>query len=150
MTTFRVVEQHDGRYIVVAIYDQHSLSSHNGETLIPYEMDVRSLSQCYSAISDYVVDSGMYLDDTIKIDHYRPELSPHTRNCSVKDAHVSLPTDRAYNAREMLLALLEFDLPDAEERVGKFASTESWATIYVKSSNPYAGMFRVTVEEINK
>jgi hypothetical protein len=69
---FLILEQPDGRYIVVVPpFDTAMGWMARGETLVPWEQDVRSTNKCYSEISEYMVSSGMYLDYAAQIEYIK-------------------------------------------------------------------------------
>ncbi len=70
---FQVIEQPDGRYIVVEIFGKRSkmFTSRQAETILPWEADCRSFEKAYSAIATMLTESGEYLDQPTIITHAR-------------------------------------------------------------------------------
>lgn len=70
-TYFRIVEQHDGRYICIAIFGKNSYSTRKGDTIVPYENEVRSLTTIFGEIAEFVCDSGLMYDHNTIIEFVR-------------------------------------------------------------------------------
>ena len=69
---FRILEQHDGRYIVVLLPRQTGMGwDSKAETIVSFEQDVRSTSTCFAEIAEMMLSSGMYLDYGAEIVYVR-------------------------------------------------------------------------------
>lgn len=69
---FQIIEQHDGRYLVIMPPYPTSMGwEAKGETILGWEDDCRSHVKAYAEIADFMVGSGEYLDYATQIEHIR-------------------------------------------------------------------------------
>lgn len=69
---FIILEQHDGRYLVVCPPFATSMGwDSKAEVLVDWAQDVRSLNKCYAEVAEYMIDSGCYLEGPAQIEFVR-------------------------------------------------------------------------------